>query len=330
MLLDRNTNIGFLLMGSLFLICSSARADFGTGTITFDETSYTVYDFSNTSNTSNVTVADDLAIGLDEAFGVDTDNDDTADVFVRMGFSRTSDNNIDADDINAVFEDTSRNGFNVEYRHTYSPTESLKAYVSNDVSWDTNNGIVTDAVESGYETQAGDYFVRSAQDGDTGYSRGSASDDDWTQFVIEYAGSAVTSATGEIWDIDYSGVYERFDVKAYSDLSATTQIGSTQQSPLGIDPTDANSYDAKPWAWSFDGIGNIAKIVFTRSATTDAAGNNPAGASTQFPLAFNNFNPVSSVGFTSAVPEPSTLAVFAVGSVGIAAGGITRRRKQKA
>ena len=284
-------------------------------------------DWSNTSNTSTVNVADDQARGLDKAFGIDTTGDGNDDVFVRIGFSRASDNDIDADDINAVFEDTSRNGFNLEYKHTYSPTESLRAYISGDVSWDANSDVVADAVEAGYESQAGAYFVRSAKEGDTDYSRGSSTDDDWEQFIIEYSGSAVSSATGEIWDIDYS-VYERFDVKAYSDTAATTQIGSTQRSPLGIDPANSDSYDAKPWAWSFNGIGNIAKIVFTRSVTTYAAGNNPAGASQQFPLAFNNFNPVSATGFVT--PEPSSLAVFAVGGLGIVAGGIRRRRNQKA
>ena len=282
------------------------HADWGAGTITFDESSYTLYDWSDTSTTSTVSVADDQAIGVDKAFGVDTTGDGTDNVFVRIGFSRTADNDIDTTDINAVFEDTSRNGYNVEYTVTDSPIENAKAYSSNDVSWDSSR-IVADAVESGFENQAGAYLIRSAKDGDAGYSR-SVSNDNWTQFIIEYSGTAVTSATGEIWDIDKSDVYERFDVKAYSDSAATTQIGSTQRSPLGVDPTDADSYDAKPWAWSFDGIGNIAKIVFTRTATTDAAGNNLDNTNYQFPLAFNNFNPVSAIGYIT--PEPSSILAF--------------------
>lgn len=294
----------WIAASSLLLALRPVHADFGTGTITFDESSYTLYDWSDTSTTSTVSVADDQAVGVDKAFGVDTTGDGTDNVFVRIGFSRTADNNIDTTDIDAVFEDTSRNGYNVEYTVTDSPIEDARAYLSGDVSWDSSR-VVADAVESGFENQAGAYLIRSAIDGDTGYSRGSATDDDWTQFIIEYSGTAVTSATGEIWDIDYSGVYERFDVKAYSDSAATTQIGTTQRSPLGVVPTLADSYDAKPWAWSFDGIGNIAKIVFTRTATTDAAGNNLDTNNTQFPLAFNNFNPVSAIGYIT--PEPSSI-----------------------
>ena len=222
-----------------------------------------------------------------------------------------------------MFEDTSRNGLNVEYTQTYSPIEDARAYLSGDVSWNSSR-VVADAVESGFETQAGAYLIRSAIDGDTDYSRGSATNDDWTQFIIEYSGTAVTSATGEIWDIDYSGVYERFDVKAYSDSAATTQIGTTQRSPLGVDPTDADSYDAKPWAWSFEGIGNIAKIVFTRTATTDSAGTTLDTGNTQFPLAFNNFNPTSAIGYFT--PEPSSLLAFG----GIFSLAVLRRRRRSA
>lgn len=311
----------WIAASSLLLALRPVHADFGTGTITFDESSYTLYDWSDTSTTSTVSVADDQAIGVDKAFGVDTTGDGTDNVFVRIGFSRTADNDIDSTDINAVFEDTSRNGYNVEYTQTYSPIEDARAYLSSDVSWDSSRK-VADAVESGFENQAGAYLIRSAKDGDTGYSRGSEADDDWTQFIIEYKGTAVTSATGEIWDIDYSTVYERFDVKAYSDYNATTQIGSTQRSPLGVDAADADSYDAKPWAWSFDGIGDIKKIVFTRTATTDAAGTTLDTTNAQFPLAFNNFNPVSAIGYFT--PEPSSLLAFG----GIVSLAMLRRRRR--
>lgn len=86
---------------------------------------------------------------------------------------------------------------------------------------------------------------------------------------------------------------------------------------------DADAYDAKPWAWSFEGIGNIAKIVFTRTATTDAAGTTLDTNNAQFPLAFNNFNPVSSVGFFT--PEPSSLLAFG----GIFSLAVLRRRNRR-
>ena len=91
--------LSFSLTCVLAWLAGHAQADFGSGTITFDETSYTLYEWGNTSNTSTLTVADDQAIGLDKAFGVDTNGDSTDNVFVRIGFSRDGDNDLDTTDI---------------------------------------------------------------------------------------------------------------------------------------------------------------------------------------------------------------------------------------
>ena len=97
-------------------------------------------------------------------------------------------------------------------------------------------------------------------------------------------------------------------------MSAYDSGGSLLASTTSPDPTygeaNSQSLDARPWQWSFSDIGDIAKIVFTADN-----GN--------YPLAFNNFNPVSSEGFTGSVPEPSSL--LAVG--GVFATVMLRRRR---
>jgi len=317
------------------LSSGSVRADFGTGTITFDESSYTLYDWGNTSNTSTLTVADDQAVGIDKAFKVTTAG---GDVFVRMGFDRSDANNysasgstsgsLDANDIPIVFEDTSRIGYDVKARYNSnaspggsSNTTTVEAgedarwgytsrYAAGHAGWSTEGDqttyVITDAVEQGFENQAGAFFVRAAKvadDGlgaDTGYSRTATTDgsttttnEDWESFIVEYSGVAVTSASGEIWDIDTGGGQEVFTVKAYN--SAGTELASTTSPSPTYGEDDSRSLDARPWQWSFSNVGNIAKIVFTADN-----GN--------YPLAFNNFNPVSAIGYYT--PEPSSLLAF--------------------
>ena len=343
--------LAFALTCVLAWLPGNAQADFGVGTITFDETSYTLYEWENFSNTSTLTVADDQAIGFDQAFRVSTAG---GDVYVRMGFDRTAANNnggtvgsLDAGDIPIVLENTSRSASgitdNINYRYDKSGSDgpgsdnaTLETGVGEEARWaytsrqtphlqanGANDYIITDAIDTGYEAQAGEYFVRAAQENalgaDTGYTRSATTDgttttanDDWESFIIEYSGADVTAATGEIWDIDISTSAEGFTVTAYN--SSDVSIG-TASSPTALAEADSNSLDARPWAWSFSGLASpISKIVFTK---TDA--------SAAWPLAFNNFNPVSASGFTGAVPEPSSL--LAVG--GIFSLALLRRRHRK-
>ena len=329
-------------------LAGNAQADFGSGTITFDETSYTLYEWGNTSNTSTLTVADDQAVAVDQAFRVSTSG---GDVYVRMGFDRTAANNfggtvgsLDAGDIPIVLENTSRSASgitdNINYRYDKSGIEgpgsndaTLEAGVGEEARWaytskntphlegGNSDYIITDAIDTGYEAQAGEYFVRAAYENalgsDTGYTNTATTDgstptanDDWESFIIEYSGANVTEATGEIWDIDVSVGAEGFTVRAYD--SGGGVIGTTA-SPTGLAETDANSLNAKPWAWSFSGLSSpIAKIVFTKS-----------DASATWPLAFNNFNPVSAIGFVT--PEPSSLLAFG----GVFSLAMLRRRHRK-
>lgn len=337
-------SIILIAVSSFLLALRPVHADFGTGTITFDETSYIVYDsdgsvYSGVGATENastnaffqtsggltrvesggslshytLTMQDGAVVPYDAYFK-------TGDVYVRFAFdssSGSSSGSIDSGDLSAVIERT--------YHSTKSELDGdVFAYTA--LANDTR-----DYVQSGYEDQAGDFFVRAFKGSTSGTSTDTSFTHDninvsWDSFIIEYSttnGATVDSATGEIWDIDGSSTQaERFSVTA-----TTTLETSTVNSPTGVPLTDSNSLDGLPWQWSFSGLsGSITKIEFDRFG--DGSGTD--GYKDFFPLAFNNFNPVSSVGYTGAVPEPSTLAVFAVGSFGVVAGGIRRRRKQKA
>ena len=253
---------------------------------------------------------DDLVIPLTSYY--ETDNG----VRVSFGFSRVADGTLDAEDIPGVIEDTSRSGIFVKYRDTLSPTDDRYGYVSYGSTWggtdeDGNsidpNQLVTDTIAPGFENQAGAYVLRSAKDGDPGYSRGSSTDDNWEQFIIVFDDVnqvGVTASSGEIWDIDIGNTTEAFSVNAYDEYG---NLLATKLSPLGLDATDPNSLDAEPWMFAFDPTndgytGYISKLVFNR--TGGAPGQS-------YPLAFNNFNPLNGSGY-AAVPESSSFLLFSV------------------
>ena len=337
----------WIAVSSFLLALRPVHADFGTGTITFDETSYIVYDsdgsvysgvgagivgdavdapsnefYQNSGGLTRVesggslshytlTMQDGAVIPYDAYFK-------SGDIYVRFAFdlsSGSSSGSIDSGDLSAVIE------------RTY---HSTKSELDGDVAAYTGTSDdKKDYVASGYETQAGDFFVRAfkntdpvaAGDGtstDTDFDHGNKAID-WDAFIIEYSatnGATVDSATGEIWDIDGSSTNgaERFSVTA-----TTTTTTSTIDSPTGLEYTDSNSLDAKPWQWSFSGLdGSIEKIVFTRFG--NGLGND--GYKTYFPLAFNNFNPTSAIGYFT--PEPSSLLAFG----GIFSLAVLRRRRR--
>ena len=203
--------------------------------------------------------------GVTVTFGFDTNNDGIA-------------------DLAAAFEETLDEDSNVEPEFGYCST---------------NYGsfpCTADQAATGYEEQLGDFFIRSA----------GAHAANWDSFIIQYdAPTAVTAASGEIWDIDRAALgWEKFYVSAYDILG---NVLATQVSPQGMYEHNPATLDAKPWAWTFSGLSDIDKIVFTRSTEP--------GAKPYFPLGFNNFNPTSAV----VVPEPSTALLVGLGLAGIAA-----------
>ena len=318
----------FSLTCVLAWLPGNAQADFGTGTLTFEDSSYQLYTLTNTSGVatnvatgSTLTIADDAVIPISEYFKVGTD------VYVRFGFDLNGDGDIDSSDTPAVIEatytaGTSLNDGNIDkgsMSNFQDPAADIFAYTSGSGSSEKS-----DFVASGYEDQAGNYFVRARKDADGAATTSNASNEsntaldkeEWSSFIIEYAttnSATVDSATGEIWDIDgdNSGA-EQFIV------TATLADGNTSQttSPLG----DNLDLDAKPWAWSFSGTASsITQIKFTRATGTVSG----SSLKDYFPLAFNNFNPISAVGFVT--PEPSSLLAFG----GIFSLAMLRRRHRR-
>jgi hypothetical protein len=325
-----------IAVSSILLALRPVRADFGAGTITFDETSYIVYDsdgsvYSGVGATENastntvfqtsggltrvesggslshytLTMQDGAIVPYDAYFK-------TGDVYVRFAFdlsTGSSAGSIDSGDLSAVIERT--------YHSTKSELDgNVFAYTA--LANDTK-----DYVQPGYENQAGDFFVRAFQGSTSGTSTDTSfthapTTIEWDSFIIEYSttnGATVDSATGEIWDIDASNSdgAERFSVTA-----TTTTTTSTVDSPLGLVRTDSDSLDGLPWQWSFSGLdGSITKIEFSRFEDTGSVYKD------YFPLAFNNFNPVSAVGYIA--PEPSSLLAFG----GIFSLAMLRRRHRR-
>jgi hypothetical protein len=151
-----------------------------------------------------------------------------------------------------------------------------------------------------YALQLGGWFLQSAHPGMP-----------FGRFVIQYTSAfPVTAASGEIWDIDGQpalGVTEEYTVQAFD--SANTLL-ATDVSPLGVLDTASAPLDGEPWTFTFSGLTNIDRIVITFTGTkTSGIG-----------LAFNNFYP------TTAVPEPSAIAIALAGVVCVTVGS---RRLQR-
>ena len=314
-----------IAVSSFLLALRPVHADFATGTITFDESSYTVYDWSDVQSwvadpydavtnpggvlessisSSTLSVSDDQVIGLDQAFRVTTSN---GNVYVRFGFDESARNtggtvgSLDSGDTPAVLEAT-YGGTSAE---SGSPPADISAYTSGQTGT-----ALADFIEPGYETQAGGFFVRARKDNnDDGTETNTQADKElWDSFIIDYAGAAVSEATGEIWDIDAGGSgAEKFRVTV-AGSSASVTDGSysvTEDSPTGLLESDSNGLDGKPWQFAFgsaDGFTDIDQIKITRFEDSGSVYKD------YFPLAFNNFNPVSSIGYFT--PEPSSLLAF--------------------
>lgn len=137
-----------------------------------------------------------------------------------------------------------------------------------------SNGI--DIPDAGLFGQLGTWFLRSSTSGSN-----------FGKLVIQYTTAlTVTSASGEIWDIDGDPPdTEQYRVQAFDSSDA---LLGTIDSPVGSLPTLTAPLDGQPWQFVFSGLsGSIDHIEISFIGTkTSGIG-----------LAFNNFYPTT-------VPEP--------------------------
>ena len=159
---------------------------------------------------------------------------------------------------------------------------------------DGNNGFsnavtgIDDTANGGLAGQLGNFFLRQLQPGSPP-----------PPFIVDYnTAQTITGLSGEIWDIDGSpGNTEQWLVEA---LDGSNNLLTSQLSPLG----NSGALDGLPWVFSFSGLPagfDKLQITFVGSKTSGLG------------LAFNNFDPFNPV------PEPSGLALLAVGGGLIAA-----------
>lgn len=151
------------------------------------------------------------------------------------------------------------------------------------------NGItsINDTANGGLASQLGSYFLRQLQPGGVPQP-----------FIVDYnTAQVITALSGEIWDIDGApGNTEGWLVEA---LDSSNALLASQLSP----PGNSSALDGLPWVFSFSGLPSgfdKLRITFIGSKTMGLG------------LAFNNFDP------TTAVPEPSTLALAAIAATGLA------------
>ncbi len=200
-------------------------------------------------------------------------------VSVRFGFDTNGDGTIDSE---GVFEQVGES-----------------AIAGDDSGFLANYGV--DTANPNFTSLLGDFFLRQK--------------DAYQPFgvfhIIYSADNPVTSASGEIWDIDGHSRTEQFVIQAFNGQ----QLLQSLQSPLGATASQP-SLDGSPWAFGFDGLSDITRIeiTFTGSKTSGIG------------LAFNNFSPVEDISEeTNNVPEPFSLVC--IGLVLLLTGAINHHRK---
>lgn len=211
--------------------------------------------------------------------------------------------------------------------NAYGYTANLETDESSGVSgFGTANYV--DQPATGYEQQAGNFFMRSAA----------------PMNIIRIANSGVgtvTEASGEIWDIDNGWGTEDYNVYAYSISGSDYTLLAKQLSSDG-----GTQGDGTPWSWSFSGLteGIDAIVVYQRGQqfNSNAPGGWTTGAAVGIGLGtgfwnndvsgdykdekqshanyFVNFDNLS---FT-VTPEPSSLLAFS----GVVSLAFLRRRRR--
>ena len=150
-----------------------------------------------------------------------------------------------------------------------------------------------DTAKPDFQSLLGDFFLRQAM----------AYQPFGIFHIIYNATYPVTSASGEIWDIDGHKRTEQFIINAFNG----TELLETLESPLGIANSDP-SLDGRPWAFGFSGLSDITRIEISFTGTkTSGIG-----------LAFNNFSPVQDISdMSNNIPEPNSLFFIALALLSI-------------
>lgn len=195
------------------------------------------------------------------------------------------------------------------YGVTFSTSTGGTPYLEKKGSADSGNGFYNDTRSNydiaavDYESILGDYYLRlGTQDF---LSKPVPS------LIISYS-TPVSAASAQIWDIDASqSGFEQWIVKAYDSGNSLIE---TIISPVGLQPSDPNSLDGKPWKWSFD-YGTNFDISSIEISVSNEIGSKTSGIG----LAFDNFSP-------SSVPVPGGIWLLGSGLLGLV--GIKRYRKK--
>lgn len=228
-------------------------------------------DFETTA--TGLIPTDNGIISLDDTFMADG-------VSVSFGFDTNGDGEIDS---HGVFESVGggKEGGNSGFMSSYGSRYDIAA--------------------TGAESLLGVFFLRQKN----------AYQPFGTFHIIYDALNPVTSASGEIWDIDgHNGNTEQFFVEAFHGEDSLATI----MSPLGK-KSGRRSLDGKPWAFGFSDLSDITRIEISFTGSKNKG----------IGLAFNNFSPIEDVSSqTNSVPEPSTLAIFSLGLLGL----VSRRMRK--
>ena len=213
---------------------------------------------------SGETPIDNATIAFDDYFTSDG-------LSVSFGFDTNTDGVLDS---NAVYEkikggkEAGNSGFISAYGNRY------------------------DEAATGSEALLGDFFLRQAH----------AYKPFGTFHIIYNAINPVTSASGEIWDIDgRKHNTEQFFVEAFNGTNSLASIFS----PLGSS-SGRHSLDGKPWVFGFNNLNNITRIEIS------FIGSKKKGIG----LAFNNFSPIEDLSVQKKlISEPSILTIFSFGII---------------
>ena len=142
-----------------------------------------------------------------------------------------------------------------------------------------------DIESPGYEGGMGNYFLRFGINNLTRFPG--------PTLIIDYA-TPVSAASGQIWDIDAApGNVDGFESWTIMARDGGGNVIETINSPNGVEYTELDSLDGKPWIWSFNRTSSdIHSIAIRFTGTANLVG-----------LAFDNFSPASADSDFDGIPD---------------------------